>query len=160
WMNDAELFELFLRLGLALAIGFLVGVERGWKHRDDPEETRAAGLRTHAIIGLLGGVSGLIGTHFGALALAALTLAFIIPFAAVKYREAETDRDLSVTGAIAGLLVFTLGVYASWGDLRIAAAAGVALTALLAFKRGLHMWLHALTWDEIQSALLILAASV
>src|SRR5262249_28998911 len=124
------------------------------------EETRAAGLRTHAIIGLLGGVSGLIGTHFGALALAALTLAFIIPFAAFKYREAETDRDLSVTGAIAGLLVFTLGVYASWGDLRIAAAAGVALTALLAFKRGLHMWLHALTWDEIQSALLILAASV
>ena len=26
--------ELFQRLGLALAIGFLVGVERGWQGRD------------------------------------------------------------------------------------------------------------------------------
>lgn len=159
-MNDPALFELFLRLGLALAIGFLVGVERGWKHREDPEETRAAGLRTHAIIGLLGGVSGMIGIHFGAVALAALTLAFIAPFAVFKYREAEADKDLSVTGSIAGLLVFALGVYAAWGDLRVVAAAGVSLTALLAFKRALHGWLHALTWEEIQSALFILAASV
>src|SRR5689334_16724500 len=105
-MTDPALFDLFLRLGMALAMGFLVGVERGWKHRDDPEETRAAGLRTHAIIGLLGGVSGMIGIHFGAVSLAGLTLAFIVPFAAFKYREAEADKDLSVTGAIAGLLVF------------------------------------------------------
>ena len=105
-----DIFDQFLRLGLALAIGFLVGVERGWKHRDDPEESRAAGLRTHAIIGLLGGVSGLIGMMAGPIALAALTIAFIIPFAAFKYRETLADQDLSVTGAIAGLLVFALGI--------------------------------------------------
>lgn len=157
---DPLFFELFQRLALALTIGFLVGVERGWKHREDADETRVAGLRTHAIIGLLGGVSGLVGEHAGPAVLAALVIAFIIPFATFKYLETQRDGDLSVTGAIAGLLVFALGIYCAEGDMRVAAAAGVALTALLAFKEALHDWLKGLTWEEIRSALFILAASV
>jgi hypothetical protein len=54
-MPDPVLLDLFQRLGLALGIGFLVGVEREWKHRETPEGQRAAGVRTHAIIGLTGG---------------------------------------------------------------------------------------------------------
>ena len=157
---DPIFFDLFQRLALALSIGFLVGVERGWKHRDDADETRVAGLRTHAIIGLLGGVSGIIGAHSGPAVLAALVIAFIIPFAAFKYLETKRDGDISVTGAIAGLLVFALGIYCAEGDLRVAAAVGVALTGLLAFKEALHDWLEGLTWEEIRSALLILAASL
>ncbi len=42
-MPDPALLELFQRLAMALGIGFLVGVERGWKHRDAPDGTRAAG---------------------------------------------------------------------------------------------------------------------
>lgn len=156
-MPEQDLLDLFQRLGMALGIGFLVGVERGWTHRDREEGSRAAGLRTHAIIGLLGGVSGAIAEEIGGLVLAALTLAFIAPFLAYKLKETEGDGDVSVTGTIAGLLVFALGVYAVLGDLRIAAAAGVTLTALLAFKETLHAWLEKLTQAEIASALLILA---
>lgn len=158
-MPDVFFLDMFQRLGMALGIGFLVGVERGWKHRDAEEGTRAAGLRTHAVIGLLGGVAGMIGLLMGELALGALTLAFIAPFLAFKLREANVDKDVSVTGTIAGLLVYALGVYAVLGDLRIAAAVGVGLTALLAFKNALHDWLRGLTWPEIRSALLILAAT-
>ena len=50
--------ELFLRLGLALAIGFLIGLERGWRERDEEEGHRAAGFRTFSLIGLLGGIFG------------------------------------------------------------------------------------------------------
>ncbi len=57
-MNEADLLDVMQRLAMALALGFLLGVERGWRHRDAPEGSRAAGLRTHAVIGLLGGVSG------------------------------------------------------------------------------------------------------
>ena len=42
---------------------------------------------------------------------------------------------------------------------RVAAAAGVSLAALLAFKQGLHDFLSELTWPEIRSALLILVAA-
>ena len=32
-----ELQELATRLGLALALGFVIGLERGWKERDEGE---------------------------------------------------------------------------------------------------------------------------
>lgn len=158
-MLDPILLETFQRLALALGIGFLVGVERGWKHRDAPEGARAAGLRTHAVIGLTGGVTGLLLPAVGAVGFAALTLAYAAAFIAFKIRESLKDDDISVTGTIAGLLVYALGVYAMWGDVTVAAAAGVALVGLLAFKDALHDWLDGVTWKELRSALLILAAT-
>lgn len=158
-MPDPVLLEMFQRLAVALGIGFVVGVERGWKHRDAPEGTRAAGLRTHAVIGLMGGMTGALTPVVGDVGFAALTLVFGAAFVTFKVRESQRDADLSVTGTIAGLLVFAIGVYAMWGDLRIAAAAGVTLVGLLAFKDALHGWLDHVTWKELRSALLILGAT-
>ncbi|HRK63595.1 MAG TPA: MgtC/SapB family protein, partial [Terricaulis sp.] len=158
-MPDAILIDTFTRLAMALGIGFLVGVERGWRHRDAPDGSRAAGLRTHAVIGLTGGLAGALLPAIGHLGFAALTLAFAAAFITFKVRESQEDRDVSVTGTIAGLLVYALGVYAMWGDLRVAAAVGVVLVGLLAFKDALHSWLDKLTWKELRSALLILAAT-
>ena len=45
-----------LGLGAALAVGLLIGLERGWRDRDLPDGARIAGLRTFALTGLLGGV--------------------------------------------------------------------------------------------------------
>jgi hypothetical protein len=42
-MDTRDLFE---RLGLALAIGLLIGLERGWRERDFGDGERAAGIRT------------------------------------------------------------------------------------------------------------------
>lgn len=158
-MPDPLLFDLFQRLGLALGIGFLVGVEREWKHRDVPEGQRAAGVRTHAIIGLLGGIAAALLPAIGALGFAALTIGYAAALLAFKLRETQLDQDISVTGTIAALLVFALGAYAVVGDVRIAAAAGVALAGLLAFKAAIHAWVEKLTWKELRSALLILAAT-
>lgn len=158
-MPDPLLIDMFQRLAMALGIGFLVGVERGWKHRDAPDGSRAAGLRTHAVIGLMGGVTGAMLPAVGQIGFAALALLFGAAFIAFKVRESLKDDDISVTGTIAGLLVFALGVYAMWGDLRIAAAVGVTLVGLLAFKEALHDWLDKVTWKELRSALLILAAT-
>ncbi|MEZ5961284.1 MAG: DUF4010 domain-containing protein [Hyphomonadaceae bacterium] len=158
-MPDPVLLDIFQRLAMALGIGFLVGVERGWKHRDAPDGTRAAGLRTHAVLGLTGGVVGAMLPMTGEIGFAALALVIGGAFVTFKVRESQRDDDLSVTGTISGLLVFALGVYAMWGDLRIAAAVGVALVGLLAFKDALHNWLDSLTWKELRSALLILGAT-
>ncbi len=158
-MADAELMDMFQRLAMALGIGFLLGIERGWRHRDAPDGSRAAGLRTHAVMGLLGGVSGALLPAIGAVGFAALTLAFAACLLAFKLRESQRDNDVSVTGTLAALLVFALGAYAMWGDLRIVAATGVALVGLMAFKDALHDWLDGLSWEELRSALLILAAT-
>jgi len=158
-MPDPAFLDLFQRLAVAFGIGFLVGVERGWKHRDAADGSRAAGLRTHAIIGLLGGICGALVPYVGEGGFAALTVAFAAALILFKWRESQRDDDVSVTGTIAALLVFALGVYVMRGDLWIGAAAGVALAGVLTFKHGLHGWLDRLTWEELRSALLILAAT-
>src|SRR6516164_1674342 len=48
-----DLDELISRLGVALGIGLLIGLERGWRRRG---ASRALGIRTFALSGLLGGV--------------------------------------------------------------------------------------------------------
>lgn len=158
-MPDPILLDLFQRLGLALGIGFLVGVEREWKHREAAEGQRAAGVRTHAIIGLTGGIAAAMLPAIGGLGFAAITLVFGAVLLAFKLRETEIDNDISVTGTIGSLLVFALGAYAVVGNVVIAAASGVTLAGLLAFKEAIHGWIDKLTWKELRSALLILAAT-
>ncbi len=148
------------RLGLALAIGFLVGVERGWKQREEPEGGRAAGLRTFTLAGVLGGVSGLSLALAGPILVSAIVLVFGATFTAFQLRQAVEDDDNSATSAIAGLVVFGLGLYAAIGSQTVAAAGGVATALILAFKEALHNWVRSLTWKEIRSALLILAATL
>jgi len=155
----SELLSSFRLLALATGIGFLVGVERGWKQRLEASGARIAGLRTFTLIGLLGGLTGLIARLSGEILASALTLAFTALFLAFHMRSGAQTDDRSATSAVAGLSTFALGLYASLGDPRIAAAAGVAMVCVLAFKEALHGWVRALTWKEIRSALLILAST-
>jgi uncharacterized membrane protein (DUF4010 family) len=148
---------LIQRLGLSLAIGFLVGVERGWRARDVAEGGRVAGLRTYTLAGLLGGVSALLSINLGGWAFAAVGLPFAAALVLFTLREQADEADFSITGIVAGLLVFALGAYAMLGDWRVAAAAAVATTVLLAFKSVLHGWLQKLTWPELRSAFVLLA---
>lgn len=145
------------RLALALAIGFLVGLERGWRTREVAEGGRTAGLRTFALAGLLGGLAGLLSADLGGWAFAALGLPFAGAFIYFKQREQADEHDHSVTAVVAALLVFALGAYATIGDWQLAAGAGVVTTGLLAFKGALHGWLRKLTWAELRAALVLLA---
>ncbi|RAK68486.1 MgtC/SapB family protein [Phenylobacterium kunshanense] len=151
--------EEFQRLGLALAIGFLVGVERGWRGRDIAEGGRTAGIRTYALMGLLGGVAALLAETLGGWAFATVGLPLAAAFILFKQHEQQEEDDHSVTAIVAALMVFALGAYACIGDWRVAAAAAVIVTALLAFKPVLHDWLRKLTWPELRSALILLAMS-
>jgi len=149
--------EQFQRLGLALAIGFLIGVERGWRERDAAEGQRTAGIRTYALSGLLGGVAAMLSQTLGGWVFAALGFPFAAAFILFKQREQAEEQDHSVTGVVAALIVFALGAYAVVGDARLAAAAAVVTAGLLAFKGALHTWLRSLTWPELRSALVLLA---
>ncbi len=51
-----------LRVGVGLAVGILVGLERGFKLKDQPEGRRVAGVRTFSLLGLGGGIAGLLGS--------------------------------------------------------------------------------------------------
>ena len=152
-----EQSQLFSRLGIALAIGLLIGLERGWQLREEAEGERTAGLRTHALAGLLGGASAATAMVSSYLFLATAFLAFSAAFTLFSWLEATADRDFSVTGVVAGILTFTLGSYAVLGDPIVAIASAVAMAALLALKEPLHSWLKRLSWLELRAVLVLLA---
>ena len=52
-----SIMTLAANLFAALAIGLIVGLERGWKERGDPTGSRVAGFRTFGLIGLVGGLA-------------------------------------------------------------------------------------------------------
>jgi uncharacterized membrane protein (DUF4010 family) len=152
-----DLFELATRLGLALALGFVIGLERGWKERDEGEGHRTAGIRTFSLIGLLGGIFGILSLGGDRILIAAGFLLTGAVLAVFMWREGERQGDYSATTLIAALLTFMLGALAVLGDMAIAAGAGVAAVGLLAYKRQLHGFLARVTWAELRSGLLLAA---
>lgn len=152
--------ELYERLAIALAIGLLIGVERGWKQRAGAEGTRIAGVRTFGLIGLLGGVAALLAEQLGVVLLgfAFAVLAAVMVSAYVTDKRGE--RDYSVTTIIAALVTFALGATAATGLIELAAAAAVVTATLLALKPVLHHWLQQLEQHELYAALRLLLISV
>ena len=144
------------RLLLALAIGLLVGIERGWQERDGKEGSRAAGVRTFALIGLLGGVAALLSSFAGPLFLGFAFVAFVAALLPFEWRVANAADSSSATSMIAGLLTFALGAYAVLGNAAAAAAAGIAATIILAERKVLHDFVSRLKWSELRAALLLL----
>ncbi len=154
--------ELLQRLAVALAIGLMFGIERGWAMRAEAEGERTAGLRTLALSGLLGGVSAALAARIegGAIVLGLAFLAYALAIGFLRYREMAHDKTFGATTVVAAYLAFALGALAGLGETTVAAAAAVAATALLALKAVLHAWLRTLTWEELRAALVLLAMTL
>lgn len=147
---------LILRLAVSLAIGLLIGLERAWHQRDD-QDGRAAGIRTFALAGLIGGLSAVLGRELGGSFAGLAFLAFTAVFAGFEAREAIQTKSLGATTAIAGLTVFLLGALAGSGQTQAAVAAAIATAAILTFREMLHHFVARLTWDEIRDGVILLA---
>ncbi|NLS02149.1 MgtC/SapB family protein [Rhizobium sp. P32RR-XVIII] len=155
-----EHIEIFQRLGVALAIGLLVGVERGWQERDIRAGGRTAGIRTFGLTGFLGGIAGTLHSMTGPFLPATIALLLGLAYIAGKWQETQEDEDYSITSVVAALVVFGLGALAALGDIVTAAAGGVATAVVLAARQKLHGFLRGLTWRELRSALMLLAMTV
>ncbi|GEO86104.1 MULTISPECIES: MgtC/SapB family protein [Alphaproteobacteria] len=159
-MDNVELFE---RLGLAIAIGAAVGVERHWRERDEPEGGRTAGIRTFTLFGMAGGVAGLLERSFGVassysgITLTGFLIAIALVMAIFEMREAIAEKTYSVTSVVAAILTFGLGALAALGDMALASAGGAALVTILASREFLHQAIRRLTWVELRSAVILLA---
>jgi uncharacterized membrane protein (DUF4010 family) len=144
----------------AIAVGAVVGLERGWRERERAEGSRVAGLRTFALFGLLGGVLGVLSEPLGPWPLAAglAGLSFLV---AVSYREnVRAHGSLSATTAVAALVTFALGALAGVGHAAVAVGMAVIVAMLLDLKPTLHRWLRLVEHRELSAALQLLVLSV
>jgi uncharacterized membrane protein (DUF4010 family) len=152
--------QTFYYLSVALAIGLLIGAERGWEERNAEEGARVAGLRTHGLIGLLGGAAALLTKHLGTLVLG-LTFTGLAALVTTTYViNLRREHDIGVTSFVAMLLTFMYGALAVMGEVSVAAAAAVVTTLLLSAKPVLHRWLSGLNGAEVRAGIQLLLISV
>jgi len=152
--------EQLVDLGIALAIGLLIGTERGWERRTAQEGSRIAGIRTFGLLGLLGGLWALLAAAMGELLLGGAFLALTAVLITAYLRDRRADRDLGITTLVAALLTFALGAFAVRGQTHIAVTGAVASVILLSLKPVLHSWLRKLEPEAFYAALKLLLISV
>lgn len=148
------------RLAVALALGLLIGLERGWELRELPEGQRIAGLRTFGLIGLLGGLTVLLAARPQELYLSAVVVVLGALVALGYWRESASGEDISLTTTIAALIAFGLGALAGTGQLTVGASTAVVVTLLLGFKPELHHLIQRIERQELLATLRLLLISV
>jgi uncharacterized membrane protein (DUF4010 family) len=156
-MNELETLE---RMGIALAIALLIGLERGWSERDLPEGRRVAGVRTFGLIGLVGAVAALLSDHFGGVVLGLGFVAIAIVLLFGQYLKFFEGKDIGVTTVTAGLLTFALGAVTMKGHLSLAVSIGVVTALLLGVKAELHSAIRRIDRQELFAVLKLLIMTV
>ncbi|MEX1257121.1 MAG: MgtC/SapB family protein [Gemmatimonadota bacterium] len=132
-MEAIPLATMVLRLGVALGLGLLVGLER------ERRGSSLAGVRTFAVVALFGGVAGLLSLELGGWVLAAgfLAVAGLTVMGNVGKLRAGL-HDPGMTTEVALLLMFGLGAFLLLGPLEVGIALGGTLAILLYSKARLH----------------------
>lgn len=146
------------RIGVALLVGLLVGLDR---ERAELRKSREefAGVRTFPLIGLAGCLGVLLVPAAGPWILAATFLA-VAAIAVVAYARSSRDGHVGATTEIAAITVFLLGAAAGAGELLLAGAAGVIVAVLLVAKPRLESFSRALSPEELSAVLELAVISV
>ena len=128
--------------GLALALGLLIGVQRGWAQRKEPAGHRFAGIRTYGLLGLAGGIAG-------ALQVQAAGLAFVLLLATAAlvvlgyWRSTQQNASISGTASLTGLITLAAGFLAGGSSYALASAlAGITVLVLSQRSRLHHVLRH------------------
>lgn len=149
-----------LNLAIALLLGAIVGLERGWDARAQASGERIAGIRTFALIGLLGGVAALLAKEVTEWAFPVLLIS-VVAIALVAFNERLNHiRNFSITGTIGMVLTFCYGAIAVAVDPAIATGAAVVTALILDNKKEIHGLVDRLQEHELDAALKLLVITV
>jgi uncharacterized membrane protein (DUF4010 family) len=133
-----------LKMGVAIGIGMLVGMEREWSNKD-------VGVRSFAIVALLGMLASIISNS---VAIASL-VGVLLLIAAMNTRSILSDHSLEITTSAALLVNYLLGVLVGLGHIFTPVAGAIVMTMLLAWKTELSRFAGGLLPSEIRSAVLL-----
>lgn len=133
-----------LKIAVSLGIGLLVGLEREWAQKE-------VGVRTFAIVALLGTLAALLGTAI----VVAAVLGVLLLVSILNAQSLLKDKSLEMTTSAAMIAIVVLGAMVGLGDYFAAVTGAVLMAMLLAWKFELSKFADALVPAEIRSALLL-----
>ena len=138
---------LWLAIGGGLGAGLLIGLER------ERNPAGKAGVRTFALVSLLGTLAALLGNHVESAWLLPAGLLAVTGMLVVAYARVAPGEDPGTTTVAAAGVAYLLGALAGYGEATLAAALAIVVTALLYFKPELESWSAALKREEQVSLL-------
>jgi len=144
--------QLFLRFGAAIAIGFLIGLQREFAMGGKGKEI-VAGERTFSLMGLVGALAAMAADQLDA-PIAFVGVIFLVGiYFAVAYFIDAWRGHVGLTTEVAMLVTVLIGALCYWGHLTLAVAIGIATTTLLSLKFETDQFVRALTNEDIFAAL-------
>lgn len=146
-----ESWLLYKDLAVALGLGLLVGLERGWRARGEPAGSRVAGLRTFGLLGLIGGIAGLLHRLVDPIVAIVVVAVTALALGAGYIRDMRMGGSVSATSFAASVLTLCLGFLATNGQAILAVAVAAVVTLLLASRKQLHGWLQGLDAVDVQA---------
>ncbi len=148
-MSDIPPLEiLFVRFGLALFLGFLIGLER-----EREKTTVFAGMRTFALISLLGATLAFISEQFSGPLLFVVGFLIISGFGLVSYFQGYEVGHTGITTEVVSMVSFVIGAMAYWDLLELAAAITVVVVLVLTFKPNLQSFAARVNREDIWAGL-------
>lgn len=155
-MDNAQLLHLLV----ALALGMLIGLQRGWHERNTRAGGRIAGIRTFGLLAVSGALTGALLPMLGPGISIAIGVGITLLLGLAHWLDSGEDHDYGMTTVIAGIVTYLIGVLALVGDLNLAVATAVITTIVLHFKQTLHHALEHLSDIEIRGILQLALISV
>jgi len=127
------MIEIFGRLGIALGLGLLIGLQR------ERTDARLAGFRTFPLVTVLGALCGLLAESYGGWIVAGglTALALVIVGGNLPLLRGGGEHP-GVTTEVTMLVMYSIGVYLMVGEMAVAIAICGAVAVLLHLKPQLH----------------------
>ncbi|MEK7126860.1 MAG: MgtC/SapB family protein [Patescibacteria group bacterium] len=143
-------FSIFQQLGVALALASLIGLERERTYQlgnyDD-----FAGVRTFALIGLLGALSYILSSY--SIVIFALITAGFLALVVMAYFLTGSGSSKGMTSEIAAVLVYVIGILSGMEQYLLATVVALTVLSVLYFKEVLHRWAKHLENKEFVSTI-------
>ena len=134
-----------LAFAVALALGLLVGMQR------ERAENKPIGIRSFALISVIGALCGSFTTEYGTWVLAAGLLTVSAAIILHSYLLARDRTPSGMTTELAAIAMCLIGALTTTGAMTIAIILAGVLTLLLQWKRPMHAWVRHIDNSEYQA---------
>jgi uncharacterized membrane protein (DUF4010 family) len=143
------------KIALALGLGLLVGMQR------ERVQSQLAGIRTFALITVLGAVCALVGFQFGGSMVAVGGVAIIVLLAIGNFTQPEAkEADPGLTTEVAAVLMYGVGAYLVVGHTSIALALGGGTALLLHWKEPMHAFVAKIGATDLRAIMQFVLVAV
>jgi len=149
WLLDET--SLFLRFGIALLIGILVGIQREYSFTEP--ENEHPGIRTFALMGLIGCASAMCADLMQSPLPFVSVIMIVGAFFTVTYFIGAWKGQSGLTTPVSALITVLSGALIFWGKIKLGIALSVVTTVMLSLKIETHRFVHNLTREDFFATL-------